>query len=88
VQTYATPSHTLSRRGETVAGNMPSAPALEPYQGPLGAQDFRHLVEDFHNGEAEHEDTARRGRNTVAARAGERAKALIDSHGSTKAGAS
>ena len=68
--------HPLAAR-ETVAGNMPSAPAASADQGPLGAKDFQHLVEDFHNGEAEHEDTVRRA---ATQQRRERAKALINSH--------
>jgi CBS domain-containing protein len=68
--------HHLPAR-ETVAGNTPSAPAPKPDQGPLGAADFQHLVEDFRHGEAEHEDAVRRG--TVQQRC-DRARALIDAH--------
>lgn len=62
---------------ETVAGNMPPEPAAKPPEVRLAADDFRHLVDDFHRGEAESRDATRR---EAARERRERARQLIDAH--------
>jgi hypothetical protein len=46
-------------------------------EGRVGADDFRHLVEDFHHGEAQHRDETRRA---AAEQRQRRARELIDTH--------
>jgi CBS domain-containing protein len=62
---------------ETVAGNQPPEPTAKPVTNRLAAADFRHLVEDFHGGEARQRDVARRA---AAQQRRQRAKELIDVH--------
>lgn len=62
---------------ETLEGNRPPEPTAKPTKTQLAAEDFRHLVEDFHSGEAQHRDEARR---VAAQQRRERAKELIDVH--------
>lgn len=49
----------------------------KPKEARLAADDFRELVEDFHNGEVRHQDEARRA---AARQRRQRAKELIDAH--------
>ena len=62
---------------ETVAGNRPPEPTPKRDETHLAAEDLRHLVADFHHGEAQHADESRRA---AAKRRGERARELIDAH--------
>jgi CBS domain-containing protein len=62
---------------ETVLGNQPPEPTPKRDETRLADEDFRHLVEDFHRGEAQHVDDARRA---TARQRRERAKELIDAH--------
>jgi len=62
---------------ETVAGNKPPEPTARPDRTRLAAEDFRHLVEDFHGGETQHHDAARRA---AAEQRRQRARELIDAH--------
>jgi CBS domain-containing protein len=62
---------------ETARGIDPEAPPPKSDESRLAADDFRHLVEDFHSGEAQHREEARRA---VAGQRRERAKQLIDAH--------
>jgi CBS domain-containing protein len=57
-----------------------AAPAAQPPStagGPLQAEDFRHLVADFHHQEAEHQSAARRA---AAAQRRNQVKELIERH--------
>lgn len=65
--------HPASRPAVATTG-VASAKAAETR---LSADDFRHLVADFHNGETEHHEQARRA---AAERRRERAKELIEHH--------
>ncbi len=60
---------------------VPVASPVEPQPKPSGtrlaADDFRHLVEDFQQGEAQHQDETRRA---AAQQRQQRAKELIDAH--------
>ncbi len=62
---------------ETVAGNQPQEQTNKTDETKLAAEDLRHLVQDFHQGEAQHADETRR---SAARRRRERARELIDAH--------
>jgi CBS domain-containing protein len=62
---------------ETAAAAPLSPEKPKPARTGLGAGDFRQLVEDFHAGEVQHRDEARR---TAAQQRRQRATALIDAH--------
>lgn len=62
---------------ETVAGNRPSEPASRRDETRLAADDLRHLVEDFHRGEAQHADEDRRAAAALRRR---QAREMIDTH--------
>ncbi len=60
-----------------VADPAAAAPTPKPDEATLAADDFHHLVEDFHHGEVEHREEVRR---SAARQRRQRAKALIDAH--------
>lgn len=62
---------------ETVAGISATLPTSKPREIRLAANDFRQLVTDFHSGEMDHKDAARRA---LASQRRNRAKQLIDEH--------
>lgn len=62
---------------ETVPVSQPGQPQPAPRHAGLTADDFRGLVEDFHHGETEHQDAARRA---AAQQRRDRARSLIDAH--------
>jgi CBS domain-containing protein len=62
---------------ETVVGNRPPEETPERDASKLTADELRHLVEDFHHGEAQHADETR---PAAAKRRRERARELIDAH--------
>lgn len=62
---------------ERHAERRPPAPLRPSGGGPLRAEDFRHLVADFHHREAEHQNAAYRA---AAEQRRNRARELIDQH--------